>query len=571
MTQYIVVAEKASVARSLRAFFQSIKVSAIVTSVRGHVFEADLPLSFKNWSRSDPAEIFKVNKVVTVIKDRAAYANLVKVFKNYPGELVIATDNDHEGELIGYEILSIYRSIRGVYAKYYRMRFNSTSRVELQKAWSRLENDLNWRWVDKATFRRDFDLITGASFTRLLTLGSSRKGYKGLISWGSCQTCTLYFIVEREKEIQNFKPKKYWYFKLTLEKNGIKFKALSEHFDDKQKAMKKYEDLKKLDNAIVKEYHEESKEVRRPLPLRTDDALKDLTKLTKLSASKILSIMEKLYSEGYISYPRTDTNRYRQGFDFLSPLRAVQKSGLLQNIDFSSYANPRNGDLDDGAHPPIYPISPYFAKDVSKYIWDYIAKRYVANAFMKDAVLTYQKASILLGDLIFHSEGKFIREMGFYSLFNYFKPKEERIPTLVQNERIKVIKLELIEEETKPPPRLSESDLLDLMEKNGIGTDATRAIFPTLIVNRGYAEKKKGTFRPTPLGMSFIESLKKVDEQLVTPATRKMVEDKMQLIEKEKLEKSQALQESLALYYNLFEKCKQKIDDISTVLASSAK
>jgi len=571
MTQYIVVAEKASVARALRSFFASLKINAIVTSVRGHVFDADLPISFRDWRKSDPSEIFKINKVLTVIRDKEAYDNLIKIFKNYNGDLVIATDNDHEGELIGYEILSIYRSIKGIYAKYYRMRFNSTSKIEFQKAWRNLENDLNWKWVDKATFRRDFDLITGASFTRLLTLATNKKGYKGLISWGSCQTCTLYFIVEREKEIQNFKPTKYWYFKLTLEKNGIKFKAISEHFKDKQKAIQKYEELKKIANAIVKSYEEEVKEIKRPLPLRTDDALKDLTKITKLSASKILSIMEQLYANGYISYPRTDTNKYRQGFDFQSPLEAIKKSGILKNLPILNYANPRNGDLDDAAHPPIYPIAPYFAKDVSKVIWDYIAKRFVANAFMKDAEIVSQKAKIILGDLLFNSEGKYIKEEGFYALFDYFKPKEDKIPILKENERIKVIDLKLIEEETKPPPRLSESDLLDLMERHGIGTDATRAIFPSLIIQRGFAEKKRGVFRPTNLGMSLIESLRKVDERLVTPATRKMVEDKMQMIEKDGLEKEIALRDSLEIYQKLFEKCKEKIEDISQILVDSTK
>jgi DNA topoisomerase IA len=571
MSLYIVVAEKGSVAKALRSFFTNMKINAVVTSVRGHVFEADLPLSFRNWNQVDPSEIFKISKVVTVIRDKEAYNNLQKIFRTYQGILVIATDNDHEGELIGFEILSIYRSVRGPLAKFYRMRFNSVSKSEFKRAWANLENDLNWKWVDKAIFRRDFDLITGASFTRLLTLESSKKGYKGLISWGSCQTCTLYFIVEREKQIQNFKPEKYWYLRLTLEKDGIKFKAYSDHIKNRQAAIELYNKIKSSSYTIVKDYSEDLKIIQRPLPLRTDDALKDLTKITKLSASKILSIMEKLYSEGYISYPRTDTNKYRSDFDFFSPLLAVRQSGILGSLKINGSVNPRNGDQDDGAHPPIYPISPYKARDAAKPIWDYIAKRFVANAFMDDAILVYQKAELILSNLIFRSEGKYIKKEGFLSLYDYFKPKEEKMPILIQGEKVKIIEIKLIEDETKPPSRLSESELLDLMEKHGIGTDATRAIFPSLIVERGFAIKQKGVFKPTALGISLIEALKSVDERLVTPATRKMVEDKMKLIEMNKLDKNEALISSLSIYHSLFEKCKSRIDEISTNLVKSIK
>ncbi|MDW8063076.1 MAG: DNA topoisomerase [Candidatus Caldarchaeum sp.] len=565
----LIVAEKASVARAIKSVVAAAKIDAVVVSVRGHMMEAEFPQGYE-WGAIHPLEIIKLRTVVDKVSDFSAYRTLTKVFSE-DGVLVVATDNDSEGELIGYEVLETFRKIRGDGAGCLRMRFNSVDRRELFASIRNLEKGLNMRWVEKARFRQVFDLITGAAFTRLLTESTRRKKPVRLISWGSCQTPTLNFVFEREKEILGFKPQKYWTIVATLRtERNEEFKAMSEIFWDEKISEKAFAEVEPVKEAVVSSYSEMEKKVVRPLPMRTDDVLRDLTRLTRLPASKILGLMEQLYAEGYISYPRTDTNRYRKSFDFETPFKAATgHAALKQRASATTTPNPRNGSRDDGAHPPIYPVKTYQGSGILMNIWEYIARRFYANAFFEDAVQQIQSAEIKIANLSLKAGGNRVVSAGFYQVFHYFMPADNPIPVLSTGEKLKVVKVERVENETKPPTRLTEADLLRLMEKHGIGTDATRATYPQLIVDRQYAVREGRRFKPTPLGMALIESLAETDPRLVTAETRRMVEDYMTKIERGEASLDESLEKSLQLYEELLKRCNTKIDEISSRLAQS--
>ncbi|MEM0349781.1 MAG: DNA topoisomerase [Candidatus Caldarchaeum sp.] len=567
----IIVAEKASVARAIKAVVAAAKANAVVSSVRGHMMEADLPDGYE-WGAKHPLEIIKLRKVVDKISDNRVFEQLVKVFSG-GGSLVIATDNDSEGELIGYEILQVYRRVRGGEPVVFRMRFNSVDRRELFASLRNLEKGLNMRWVEKARFRQIFDLVTGAAFTRLLTLSTRRLAPVRVISWGSCQTPTLNFVVEREKEIQRFKPQKYWVLEATLRTaGGEEFKAATQQIWSREKAEQAFEKARKAGEAVVTAYSKAEKTLQRPLPMRTDDVLRDLTRITGVSANRLLAMMEELYAEGYISYPRTDTNRYRRGFDFQTPLNAVTAADALRDAKpDKSEPVPRNGSRDDGAHPPIYPVATYRGTGVLMQIWEYIARRFYANAFFDDAVQSTSRAEIDIDELTFSAEGSTTTKQGYLQVFTYFRPRDKPLPELMVGEKLQIIDVAIREDETKPPPRLTEADLLKLMEKNGIGTDATRASFPQLITERNYAVRVGRVFKPTPLGMALIEALAEADTRLVTPETRRLVEDYMAKIERGETGFEESLEQSLRLYEELLKRCSDKIDEISSSLAQHIK
>ncbi|MEM4402413.1 MAG: DNA topoisomerase [Candidatus Caldarchaeum sp.] len=566
--RYIIVAEKASVAKAIRGVVAAARVNAAVASVRGHLMEADLPEGYE-WGLKHPLEIMDLRHVLDRVSDDRTFDYLVGVFKE-GGVLVVATDNDSEGELIGLEILKVYRRLRGEDVTCLRMRFNSLERRELLASLRSLEKGLNWRWVDKARFRQVFDLITGAAFTRLLTESTRKKARVRLVSWGSCQTPTLNFVVEREREIMSFKPRRYWVVKAVLETGeGSSFTASSDVFWEEAQAVQAYQEVGGLKQAFVEEYVEAEKTLQRPLPIRTDDALRELNRITGVSANKLLSVMEELYSEGYISYPRTDTNKYRPSFDFEASRRAVEESGVLKEVAGSAEPRPRNGTRDDGAHPPIYPTAAFRGGDLRMRVWEYVARRFYANAYAEDATQLQQKAVVRLGRVGFRAEGSSIVKPGFYTYFSYFKPADKPLPRLEKGQVLRVIKTELVEDQTKPPPRLTEAELLRLMEKHGIGTDATRAVYPQLIVERNYAAKNGRQLRPTPLGMKLIEALSATDNRLVSPETRRMVEDYMERIERGEAELSESLEKSLSLYRELLKTCLIRIDEISSLLASA--
>jgi len=564
MNKLVIVAEKPSVARRIR---EALKEEGItVTSVRGHILDSEFPDGY-GWRECDPSKLLDVRKFKDEVRDARIIRELRKIFRQ-GGTLVIATDNDSEGELIGAEILKIWKQVNGD-APYKRMRFNSTDYKELRRAWHSLEDDLNWNWVMKALFRQRFDLITGAAFTRLLTL-SARKLNRGikLISWGSCQAPTLWFVVKRERDRIRFKSRPFWTLKATFQTlSGERLEAESNRFWEKSEAERALEKASSTDRGTVSDFNERLFEVSRPTPLRTDDLLRDLVKLTGLSAAKVLQIAENLYANGYISYPRTDTNKYRPDFDFKTPLKAASKGLGIKAPDRSP--SPRQGRLDDGAHTPIYPIAPYSGSGVAAKVWKYVARRFLANAFYPNALRRERSAEIDLAGIKLKSSGAQTLVNGFYDVYDYFKPVDNPIPELRKGEPLTLISVRLHEGKTKPPNRLTESELLKLMEQNGIGTDATRASFPKVIADRKYVIKERKTFRPTKLGMKLIEILESIDRRLVTPETRRRIEELMNEIESGKLGYEEALEKAIQEYKPLYLELKNRISSEAVKLTSA--
>lgn len=569
----VVVAEKPSVAREINETLRSnnVKSSIRVFGLRGHIMDSELKSGYE-WGKIDPFKILQLREFEFIIRDKRSYRGLTEIFKNNSiEELVIATDNDPEGELIGWEIIEIFKKFNN-FAKISRMRFNTVSKEELWRAWQNREEGLNWRWVWRAAYRRDFDLVTGAAFTRLLTSSARRKGFRGLISWGSCQIPTLNYIVEREEKIRSFIPIPYWVIVGKLKTSrGEVFEARSSKIEDREEAQRIFNRLRKIKEGVVKEYFEEIEVIKRPKPLRTDEMLRDLHRITGVSASNILKVAEELYSHGYISYPRTDTNQWLKDTDF-NKIKLTVMEGLRLEEEISREPKPLNGSKNDGAHPPIYPVSPYERDNALKWkVWEYIARRFLANVFSNDVRLLKQKGSIKVGEILLKTNGSKIEELGFYKIYPYFKLEIKSIPKLFMNEKLEIIELKLVEEMTKPPSRLSESELLKLMEKDGIGTDATRAEYPKIIVERGYAFKNLRIIKPTELGMNLISSLREVDLRLVSPQTRRIIEEYMNMISKGEKKYEEALDETLKLYSTLYRQLESKIHSIADKLAGSIK
>ncbi|MEM2017011.1 MAG: DNA topoisomerase [Nitrososphaerota archaeon] len=569
----VIVAEKPSVARAIQNMLRknNVKTGVIVIGLKGHVLDSDLKNGYE-WGRVDPYQIFYLREFQAKIRDKRSYDELARIFRNnFMEELVIATDNDPEGELIGWEIVEIFKKFNG-FGRISRMRFNTISEEELWSAWQNREEGLNHRWVWRATFRRDFDLVTGAAFTRLLTSSARKKGFRGLISWGSCQIPTLNYIVEREEKIKNFIPIPYWVLVGRFKTNkGEVFEARSNKMEDKKSAQEMHSKLKDIKQALIEEYVEEIDVIKRPKPLRTDEMLRDLHRITGVSASDILRVAEELYSNGYISYPRTDTNQWSKNIDF-NKIKSTIMKGLAVEEALLMEPRPLNGSKNDGAHPPIYPIRPYPRDGTLKWkVWEYIARRFLANVFSNDVKVLRQKASIKVGEIRLNASGSIIEEPGFIQVYPYFKPDARSIPKLSINEKVGIIELRLVEESTKPPGRLSESELLRLMEKDGIGTDATRAEYPKIIIERGYAFKDQKVIKPTELGMNLIRSLREVDLKLVSPQTRRIVEEYMDKITRGEKKYEEALDETLKLYSTLYKQLEAGIDSISSRLAGSIK
>lgn len=547
----LVVAEKPSVARNIRS---AIKPPPDVIALKGHILELDFPESYSRWRSIDPRTLFKA-PIEWVVRDYESYRRLVSSLKG-SDMLVLATDNDPEGELIAYEVLLIARDRLGFTPGYRRMRFNATTISELRRAWMNLEPDLKWRWVWKALLRHRFDLVTGAAYTRLLTL--SGRFDSSLVSWGSCQIPTLWFVYQKEMEIRGFKPEKYYTLIVIVDFDGVRVEFSSDPIKDRVKASMLYSSIKGYRYAYVRDFQIRDEVERKPLPTDTDTMLQELSRITGFSASKIMAIAEALYGDGYISYPRTETNMWLT-VDHKSILSMLSSTPLSMYIDMSFF-DPRDGGRNDGAHPPIHPTAYYPWRDSKSIVWEYIARRYLANVVGRDAYMKRWRVCVDVGGVLLNATSRYIVDEGFYNVFPYFKPRDLlQIPELEIGSRYPIVGVDMRERRTKPPPRLTESELLKLLEKYSIGTDATRADYPQIIVERGYAVKKGRSFYLSSLGESLINLLRSVDERLVTPDTRRYVEQLMIDVEMGRRGLEEALGEALKIYEELFDKISARL------------
>jgi len=541
----LVVAEKPSVARTIRYAVRPPRVLAL----RGHFLELDFPSEYSKWRSVDPDRLFNA-PVIWVARDRRTYSELAKAVKG-AGEVVVATDNDAEGELIGYEVLLVARRVLGREPPLKRMRFNAATPAELHRAWASLEPGLNWRWVWKALFRHRFDLATGAAYTRLLTLSRKLDGEGKLVSWGSCQAPTLWFVYKREMEIRSFKPEKYWVVSAVVNAKGVAVRVQTEPIKDGAEARRLYAQATRAKETRVKAFKLEDDVVNKPLPTDTDAMLQELSRIYGLSGSKAMAVAEDLYAEGFISYPRTETNAW-VGVDHRQVLGMLSKTPLASLVNLSDYS-PRSGKRNDGAHPPIHPVAPYTGSDLKAKVWEYVARRYLANVVGRDAKLKKWSLGVELNGVPMAAANRYFVDRGFYAIFPYFEPKDTlQIPQLRIGEALPILKVEFEEKQTKPPPRLTEAELLKLLKKHGIGTDATRADYPGIIVERGYALKKGKAFYLTDLGEKLMRLLEDADSRLATPQTRRYMEELMMEIEQGKRSVDDALKESLSIYQDLY-------------------
>jgi DNA topoisomerase IA len=145
---------------------------------------------------------------------------------------------------------------------------------------------------------------------------------------------------------------------------------------------------------VVKAFRLEDDVAHKPLPTDTDAMLQELSRIYGISGSKAMAVAEELYAEGFISYPRTETNAW-VGVDHRQVLGMLSSTPLAPLINFSDYS-PKSGRRNDGAHPPIHPTAPYTGKDLKAKVWEYVARRYLANVVGRDAKLKKWSSSVSL-------------------------------------------------------------------------------------------------------------------------------------------------------------------------------
>lgn len=545
-----------------------------VTSVLGHIQQKDFITPFnKNWQSIDPIQLFQIGINTELSKNGKDVANNIQREARDSQKLYIWTDCDREGEHIGWQIVEVAKSgnARLHDGDIKRAQFNNVEKTHLIQAAGR-PVELDMKQVDAVEVRMEIDLRIGASFTRFQTL-TLRPAFPagtldGVISYGSCQFPTLGFVVDRYKRVKEFVPEPFWYIDLKVQKDSkpVQCNWERDRLFDRMAVIILYERcLEGSHTATVLDVKKKPTTKFKPLPLTTVELQKSGAKYLKLSSKRVMDVAEKLYTKGFISYPRTETDQFDKAID-LKKLIELQKpheiwgayaEGLIQG----QFREPRKGKHNDKAHPPIHPIKTAGPQQLDRdeaAVFEFVVRHFLACC-SDDAKGVSTTVSLDWFSENFKVNGLVVKERNFLEVYPYIVWNTSEIPDFAAGEVVRVQEAKIKEGKTTPPNYLTESELIALMDANGIGTDATMAEHIEKIIERNYVSKlSKGNTKyliPTTLGMALVESYDKIDfsdMSLTKPFLRKEMEENMKKICEGKTTKVAVINTSIEKYRRAF-------------------
>ncbi|KAF8917851.1 prokaryotic type I DNA topoisomerase [Mucidula mucida] len=553
-----------------------------VTCVSGHLTSHDFFDTHRKWYSCDAFDLFDAPVEVKISDESKTIERNIIAETRSADMLMIWTDCDREGEHIGSEIAAICRRVkRNIVVK--RARFSAIIAQQIHNAAQNPVN-LDQAQADAVEARTILDLKVGAAFTRMQTLVLQQRiqkiaDEKSVLSYGPCQFPTLGFVVARYNDVKTFRPESFWYIYLALPRPSssqgneeTKFTWRRGHLFSYDEASTLYEMVLDAETARVTKVSKKETKKWKPLPLTTVELQKAGSRILKLAPKKILDIAEKLYQQGFLSYPRTETDQFDPQFDFMS-LVGKQKAdnawgGFAASLETGDFQRPRQGKNNDKAHPPIHPTAHAgnLAGD-EKRVYEFITRRFLACC-SKDAKGWQTTVDITYGGEEFYATGLTVLEKNYLLVYPYDKWSDNYIPDFQEGEEFPPSICELREGETSKPNLLTEADLVSLMDKNGIGTDATIAQHIETIITRNYViEYYEGNTKyllPSTLGIGLIEGYSQIgfDKSLDKPHLRRETERRMVQVCDGHTTKHDMMAQSLEQYKQMFIIARQEFDKV---------
>ena len=569
--------------------FKEINAHFTVSSVAGHMYQTEFLRMHQNFDMN-PGELFDVPTVKTECdEDSFITSDWLKDLSNGKDILCLWLDCDREGENICYEV--IYNTLPYMnpkeYQQVYRAFFSSITEEDITEAFQNMANYPDNNLSLSVDAREVIDLKIGVSLTRFLTKNifyylpeDKKKG--NFLSYGPCQTPTLWFCVNRQKELEKQNLIYYKIFiELLLKNKNEKYSVkiyLNEDYKNLNEVLYIVESLRRFKRQRklleIEKLTSEKREKERPPGLNTANMLKMSSTYLGISPQTTMNIAEKLYTKGYISYPRTETTQYSPNFDFKENLHKFSKDPkyskvmeeLSDNFDAESILN---GGSNFGDHPPITPSRAnnkgnLQGKELE--LFELILKYYFASLSpnLEYENLTYE----------FEIEGKKYKstcsvikndKMGFLK-FLPFQKKEfiDKDYILDENEKYEIKDINY--EQRKIDSYITEAELIEEMEKNHIGTDASMSVHIANIVRRGYVRvDDKRRLIPTQLGKALIEALESVEPDIVRPKNRAKIEEFVSLLAEGGKTYKEVLDYALDFYKKKYYSLSSQIDKLNEV------
>ncbi len=580
MTKSLIIAEKPSVAsdlaRALGGFhkegdhFESDKY--VISSALGHLVELALPAELDvkrgKWSFANLPIIPEEFHLRPIEKTKARFNMLKKLMKRDDVDLLInACDAGREGELI----FRYLTKLAGVKKPVRRLWLQSMTADSIREAFNHLRTEEEMVPLSKAAVcRSESDWLVGINGTRAMTAFNNRTGGFQLTPVGRVQTPTLGILAEREDKIHQFKSRNYYevfgdfdvkagayrgrWFREDFAKDGEE-DARAERIWDKAQA----DEIKNRCVGKTGVATEEKKPTTQAPPL-----LYDLTSLQRdangrgFSAKRTLQIAQQLYERfKVITYPRTDSRYLPE--DYIPTVKAtlskVENPHARTALD-NHWVKPskrifNNTKISD--HFAIIPTGtvPHGLDEVQQKIYDMIVRRFI-SVFFPPAQFEVTTRITRVDKDAFKTDGKIIKDPGWLAVYGRegaSEQGEESLVTITPNEPAKVLDIEVVQNETKPPARFNEATLLSAMEgagklvedeelreamrEKGLGTPATRSTIIEGLINDGYVHRQGRDLIATAKGLALITLLRGIGAtELTSPEMTGEWESKLKRMEK---------------------------------------
>ena len=540
----------------------------VVVCAVGHLYG----LQQKSGKRSD-YPIFDIDWEPTAdISKKSAFSrkylmNIKRLAKD-ADDFIVATDYDIEGEVIGLNI--VRHACKQKDAK--RMKFSTLTKEDLVKSYDNASAHLDWGQAQAGEARHKMDWFFGINLSRALTSSIKATGSFKLMSTGRVQGPALKLVVDKEKEIQAFIPVPYWELQLTGDINKGNITALHEKgkIFEKEIAEGIFKKCKNEKKAPVTKVEKKQFKSMPPTPFDLTSLQIEAHKCLYLSPKNTLSTAQELYTNGYISYPRTSSQQLPKEIGYQKILKNLSKQESYQKeTDFllkKKGLSPNNGKKIDPAHPAIYPtgIIPKFKSDYDRKVYDLIVRRFLA-VFGDPATRETMTVNLDCNKENFIAKGTTTIEKGWFELYGkYVMLKEEELPKIKEGDICTIKKLEKLDKETTPPKRYSEASLIKALEKENLGTKATRASIIETLYNRGFIDEK--AIQATELGIRTEETLEKHSPKIVEPALTRHFEEEMEGIREGKFKPEQVIDESKKAVTEIVKEFNKHLKDIGEEL-----
>ena len=529
MAHTLVIVESPTKARTIRGFLpKDFRVEASMGHVRDLPNNAsEIPAAHKGekWANLGVNTANDFEPLYVVPKDKKKIVKELKDALKGADQLLLATDEDREGESISWHLLQLLAPKVPVK----RMVFHEITQEAISRALDQTR-ELDMELVHAQETRRILDRLVGYTLSPLLW----KKVAWGL-SAGRVQSVAVRLLVQRERARRAFRSGSYWDLKARLEQDGAGFEAKLTHlkgeriatgadFDETTGGLKSGSTVKLLSEPEARALQaavqtspwrvaevEAKPTVRKPVPpFITSTLQQEANRKLRVSARDTMRTAQGLYERGFITYMRTDSVHLSEQAIRAARSCVAEKYGqdYLSPAPRQFSTKSRNA---QEAHEAIRPSGDHFrtpkdtgldGKDLALY--ELIWKRTVASQ-MADARLTLLSVELQAGEASFRASGKRIDFAGFFRAYvegsddpdAALEGQEVLLPALSVGDLPACKGVEALGHQTQPPARYSEAALVKMLEKEGIGRPSTYASIIGTIVDRGYATLANNSLTPS--------------------------------------------------------------------------